>query len=146
MQNYSPFGPNPKWCIFLVPPQLSNPPNLALTQATSVVVTWQPWQEDIDTGDGPVVSYEVQHRVAGTEGPFTTFFTGSATVNSVSMPLERETTYEVVVVASRPGDGGQGPPSPVAIVETRCSREYIEMGPGMDEWTWYEEELHRYKR
>ncbi|XP_072019217.1 receptor-type tyrosine-protein phosphatase F-like [Amphiura filiformis] len=103
-----------------VPPQLPNPPEVTLSQSTSIMVTWQPWQEGIDIGDGPVTSYLVQYRKANTNEPFTTFFTGSASTSSVGIPLEPETSYEVVVVAVRPGVGGEGPPSPVATAATSC--------------------------
>ena len=111
-------------------PQLRNPPDVSLkpSSPTTVMVSWNSWINGTDIGDGPIIEYLVQYRLANTGGEFITFFTISAgfgSTNSVNIPLERETSYEIVVVSVRPGNAGEGPPSPVATITTGCVGVYV---------------------
>ena len=101
--------------------------SLKPSSPTTVTVTWNSWINGTDIGDGPIIEYLVQYRLANSGGDFITYFTVSAgfSTNSVNIPLEKETSYEIVVVSVRPGNAGEGPPSPVATITTGCVGVYM---------------------
>uniref|UniRef100_A0A9J7WVY8 receptor protein-tyrosine kinase n=2 Tax=Cyprinus carpio TaxID=7962 RepID=A0A9J7WVY8_CYPCA len=72
--------------------------------------------EPVDTykGDGPIISTKLLYKPVDTEDSF----------DQITLPnLKPSTKYQVRVQLARPGDGGEGPLGPEAIMETDCPGE-----------------------
>ncbi|KAI4883340.1 hypothetical protein NFI96_011187 [Prochilodus magdalenae] len=96
------------------PPYPDTPPILIEKRSKQLVV------KPIESyrGDGPIVSTKVLYKPLGTDH---WSFINAYANELITLPNLRPTTrYQVRVQLSRPGDKGEGPQGPEAILETDC--------------------------
>ncbi|XP_067229486.1 tyrosine-protein kinase receptor Tie-1 isoform X3 [Chanodichthys erythropterus] len=75
----------------------------------------------VDTfkGDGPIVSTRLLYKPVDTEDSWSSIIVYG--IDQITLPnLKPSTRYRVRVQLTRPGDGGEGPLGPEAILETDC--------------------------
>uniref|UniRef100_A0A8D0ABG1 Tyrosine-protein kinase receptor Tie-1 n=1 Tax=Sander lucioperca TaxID=283035 RepID=A0A8D0ABG1_SANLU len=75
---------------------------------------------DSHRGDGPIVSTRLLYEPVENGGSLSSIIVYSDKEPITLMNLEPSTRYRVWVQLSRPGEGGEGPPGPEAIMETDC--------------------------
>ncbi|XP_028443710.1 tyrosine-protein kinase receptor Tie-1 isoform X3 [Perca flavescens] len=75
---------------------------------------------DSHRGDGPIVSTRLLYKPVENGDSWSSIIVYSDKESITLMNLEPSTRYRVRVQLSRPGEGGEGPPGPEAIMETDC--------------------------
>ncbi|XP_078114603.1 tyrosine-protein kinase receptor Tie-1 isoform X2 [Sander vitreus] len=75
---------------------------------------------DSHRGDGPIVSTRLLYEPVENGGSLSSIIVYSDKEPITLMNLEPSTRYRIRVQLSRPGEGGEGPPGPEAIMETDC--------------------------
>ncbi|XP_038066655.1 angiopoietin-1 receptor-like [Patiria miniata] len=109
-------------CKFVLP-VLSQPPEVRV-KSTSAVVTWKAWgSHPMDSGDGPIIGYEIYQSVYSSSSQNQAFYISAIyqPPNSFSFnfeSLQQLTVYNFSVAAVREGEGGEGPRSPVTTIRT----------------------------
>ncbi|CAH1268400.1 PTPRT [Branchiostoma lanceolatum] len=105
------------------PPYLKFQP-LVIPGIMTFSLRWRAWAEGFDNGDGPVTSYSIWYRPDGEE-EWTVqpvdFYPGQEEFNETLEGLAPGRTYDIAVMLSREGPGGQEK-APLKVVrqETRC--------------------------
>ncbi|XP_050967466.1 tyrosine-protein kinase receptor Tie-1 isoform X2 [Labeo rohita] len=97
------------------PPYPTTAPKLVLKSSRQLVV------KPVDTyaGDGPIMSTKLLYKPVDTEDAWSSIIVYGS--NLITLPnLKPSTRYHVRVQLTRPGDGGEGPLGPEAIMETDC--------------------------
>ena len=77
----------------------------------------------MDTGDGPIIAYIIYVTPASTSswiaaGNVPVTDQSQATYNFLVEGLEPSTQYSISIAAVRDGQGGEGPMSPAAVIQT----------------------------
>ncbi|XP_072029050.1 uncharacterized protein [Amphiura filiformis] len=108
------------------PPSLNMEPIIDESSITSnsALIIWLEWNSDMP-GDGPILGYIVKYRQTTSESgemysEIDIPVTGNNAPAVVVPDLHWDTEYEFAVVAVRPGEGGRGLPSPMALATTKC--------------------------
>ena len=97
-------------------------------ESTSAMVTWERWGSNtMDTGDGPIIAYIVYITSASTSswiiaGNVSVTDQSPATYNFLVEGLEPSTKYSISIAAVRDGQGGEGPMSPIAVIQTLTTK------------------------
>ncbi|XP_035698224.1 receptor-type tyrosine-protein phosphatase U-like isoform X3 [Branchiostoma floridae] len=104
--------------IVKVPPTTSVPPPVRPTSPTELTVDIQLSKLDL-TGDGEIIAKDIEYKLAN-ESSWKTL-TNSEEGEVRIRNLSPNTTYNVRLVLSRPGEGGRGRPGPAATVSTLTS-------------------------
>uniref|UniRef100_A0A8C1ZHZ8 Tyrosine-protein kinase receptor Tie-1 n=1 Tax=Cyprinus carpio TaxID=7962 RepID=A0A8C1ZHZ8_CYPCA len=97
------------------PPYPSTAPKLLSRSSKQLVV------KPVDTykGDGPIISTKLLYKPVDTEDSLSSVIVYGS--DQITLPnLKPSTKYQVRVQLARPGDGGEGPLGPEAIMETDC--------------------------
>ena len=97
-------------------------PTVTEVNATSVTLQWDAWNSDTgDTGDGPVIGYNVYAKYKSSAELHATVFINASMSQSVftlTIGLNPGAKYGIFVKALREGPGGEGAPSPIVEVTT----------------------------
>ncbi|XP_071838116.1 uncharacterized protein [Apostichopus japonicus] len=102
-------------------PLLKSTPEVVSIFDGSVTISWSPWEEGINDGDGPVVGYTLYFREDKvTRWSKSGYVSASEPLGYVYTNLEPETSYMFSVAAVKVGDGGEGPRGPSLNVTTNC--------------------------
>ncbi|XP_053354920.1 tyrosine-protein kinase receptor Tie-1 [Clarias gariepinus] len=97
------------------PPYPITPPKLIEKSCKQLVV--QPLERF--RGDGPILSMKILYKPMESEHPWSSIIVyGNEPI--ILMNLKPTTRYQVRVQLTRPGDGGEGPFGPEAVMETEC--------------------------
>ncbi|TRY59220.1 hypothetical protein DNTS_014616 [Danionella cerebrum] len=97
------------------PPYPTTAPKLLLRSSRQLVVK----PVDAYAGDGPIVSTKLLYKPVGAEDSWSSIFVYGS--DQITLPnLKPSTKYHVRVQLARPGEGGEGPLGPEAIMETDC--------------------------
>ncbi|XP_067315968.1 tyrosine-protein kinase receptor Tie-1 isoform X3 [Pseudorasbora parva] len=97
------------------PPYPTTAPKLLLRSSKQLVV------KPVDTykGDGPIISTRLLYKPVETEDSWSSIIVYGS--DQITLPnLKPSTRYHVRVQLTRPGEGGEGPLGPEAIMETDC--------------------------
>ncbi|XP_051753961.1 tyrosine-protein kinase receptor Tie-1 isoform X2 [Ctenopharyngodon idella] len=97
------------------PPYPTTAPKLLSRSSKQMVV------KPVDTykGDGPIISTRLLYKPVDTEDSWSSIIVYGS--DQITLPnLKPSTRYHVRVQLTRPGDGGEGPLGPEAILETDC--------------------------
>ena len=96
---------------------------------TSAMIEWDAWSlEAGDTGDGPIVAYNIYDLISGTLIESVTINSETATPISVSMQnLSPNTVHNVNVRPVREGPGGEGSSTQFVVVKTLSSNTGTDM-------------------
>ena len=84
------------------------------TDRSSINITWYAWDENTDSGDGPVNGYVVKWRKKSDSDWTSINLTRTTNLQHTVPQLKPYTDYVVEVAAYREGPGGLGKPSPIA--------------------------------
>uniref|UniRef100_A0A671T2H4 Tyrosine-protein kinase receptor Tie-1 n=1 Tax=Sinocyclocheilus anshuiensis TaxID=1608454 RepID=A0A671T2H4_9TELE len=108
------------------PPYPTTAPKLLSRSSKQLVV------KPVDTyaGDSPIISTKLLYKPVDTEDSWSSIIVYGSDQITLSN-LKPSTRYHVRVQLTRPGDGGEGPLGPEAIMETDC--------PGENQLTWLDE-------
>ncbi|PIK53356.1 putative tyrosine-protein kinase [Apostichopus japonicus] len=102
-------------------PLLKSSPEVVSIFGPLITISWSPWEEGINDGDGPVVGYTLYFREDKvTRWSKSGYVSASEPREYIYTNLEPETSYMFSVAAVREGDGGEGPRGPSLNVTTRC--------------------------
>ena len=75
-------------------------------------------------GDGPVDRYVIKYRESTTDPnapyPYSVEVNDVALTSTTVTGLKSDTEYDFAVATARPGERGEGPPSPKTSVTTKC--------------------------
>ncbi|XP_056316076.1 tyrosine-protein kinase receptor Tie-1 isoform X2 [Danio aesculapii] len=97
------------------PPYPTAAPKLLLRSSRQLVVK----PVDSYAGDGPIVSTKLLYKPVNTEDSWSSIIVYGS--DQITLPnLKPSTKYHVRVQLARPGEGGEGPLGPEAIMETDC--------------------------
>ncbi|XP_035698223.1 receptor-type tyrosine-protein phosphatase U-like isoform X2 [Branchiostoma floridae] len=113
--------------IVKVPPTTSVPPPVRPTSPTELTVDIQLSKLDL-TGDGEIIAKDIEYKLAN-ESSWKTL-TNSEEGEVRIRNLSPNTTYNVRLVLSRPGEGGRGRPGPAATVSTLTSMAAAQSSAG----------------
>ncbi|XP_077864406.1 tyrosine-protein phosphatase Lar-like [Saccoglossus kowalevskii] len=106
-------------------PVLSNAPRLDDIDITKMTVTWDAWNDSVDSGEGPITKYEVWYtRVDENEFQLYDECDNTTTTMTVS-GLQSNAAYCFAIKTYRPGEGGGGGLSPNVTNTTLCSTPNI---------------------
>ncbi|XP_026121133.1 tyrosine-protein kinase receptor Tie-1 isoform X3 [Carassius auratus] len=97
------------------PPYPTNAPKLLSRSSKKLVV------KPVETfmGDGPIISTKLLYKPVDTKDSWSSIIVYDS--DQITLPnLKPSTRYHVHVQLARPGDGGEGPLGPEAIMETDC--------------------------
>eukprot|EP00057_Strongylocentrotus_purpuratus_P006092 XP_011660566.1 PREDICTED: angiopoietin-1 receptor-like [Strongylocentrotus purpuratus] len=97
--------------------------NILLQNMTShsITISWTPWNENNDHGDGPVIGYQVYFNTHGQDDiARASRYLIRDTIFTITN-LTRDTEYEFRMTASREGPVGEGTYSPGARARTKCT-------------------------
>lgn len=98
-----------------VPPCPTTPPKLIEKSSKQLIVK----PVESYKGDGPILSKKISYKPMESEHPWSSIIVYGNEPITV-MNLKPTTRYKVRVQLTRPGDGGEGPSGPEAIMETDC--------------------------
>ncbi|XP_066298000.1 uncharacterized protein [Branchiostoma lanceolatum] len=101
--------------VVKVPPTTTVPPPVRATSPTELAVGVQLSKLDL-TGDGEIVAKDIEYKLSNESSWKTLENTEEGEVRI--MNLSPNTTYNVRLVLSRPGEGGRGRPGPATTVST----------------------------
>ncbi|KAF4112273.1 tyrosine-protein kinase receptor Tie-1 isoform X4 [Onychostoma macrolepis] len=97
------------------PPYPTTAPKLLSRSSKQLVVK----PMDTYAGDSPIISTKLLYKPVDTEDSWSSIIVYSS--DQITLPnLKPSTRYHVRVQLTRPGDGGEGPLGPEAIMETDC--------------------------
>ncbi|XP_059426930.1 tyrosine-protein kinase receptor Tie-1 isoform X4 [Carassius carassius] len=97
------------------PPYPTTAPKLLSRSSKKLVVK----PVDIYVGDGPIISTKLLYKPVDTKDSWSSIIVYDS--DQITLPnLKPSTRYHVRVQLARPGDGGEGPLGPEAIMETDC--------------------------
>ncbi|XP_062853158.1 tyrosine-protein kinase receptor Tie-1 [Trichomycterus rosablanca] len=97
------------------PPYPTSPPKLIEKNSKQLIV--KPVENY--KGDGPIVSTKLLYKPLETQDAWSTIIVYDSEPITL-MNLKPSTRYQVQMQLTRPGDGGEGPVGPEAIMETDC--------------------------
>ncbi|XP_071811257.1 receptor-type tyrosine-protein phosphatase mu-like isoform X6 [Apostichopus japonicus] len=104
-----------------VPPVYVNLSNVLVftdVTSTSITVSWPPWDDKMDPGDGPIIDYRIQYQQKGADN-FMKIKRGLNLSHQLT-GLQMDTLYEFKIILVREGQGGEGAPSNIQRQRTLC--------------------------
>ncbi|XP_071839785.1 receptor-type tyrosine-protein phosphatase kappa-like, partial [Apostichopus japonicus] len=104
-----------------VPPVYANSSNVLIftdVTSTSITVSWRPWDDKMDPGDGPIIDYRIQYQQTAADN-FIEIKEGLNLSHQLT-GLQIDTLYEFKIILVREGRGGKGAPSNTQRQRTLC--------------------------
>ncbi|KAJ8040188.1 Receptor-type tyrosine-protein phosphatase T [Holothuria leucospilota] len=105
-------------------PRLSASPYLINRNSTTIRIGWAAWDEALNTGTPPVVSYNLYHKLSSDlewqNGGYYDVIEGQDEYNATVKDLNPDTLYHISVAAVREGPEGEGKRGPLYEERTVC--------------------------